>query len=565
MFNWLTEHLPWAAEIAAPLQQLYHSGRWEWTANHENAFRRMKQIVGGSEVLKPLDLGPNGLPIYVVTDASLVGSGGYIAQGKTLETAKPAVYHSRVFNPAQTNYPVHEQELLALEDTIKSYEHWLIGRPFTAVTDSQAMLSLMKQKHLSPRQWRSVTYLSKFDITFKFIEGKKNIIADLLSRIAERSTYKHDLPYLQETDTHLAAIQLRRGKTLLDKPAIKKRMLKVVPETLQDISERVDPEESSDIPKLTTFSLSSYQQAILDGYKTDVQFSKALVAGVDSGVYVKDAKGLLYTGPDRDQLCIPNVKVRGGRDGTKKSLREMLIAHSHQTLGHVGTYKITLDVREQYYWKTMTGDIDKYIRSCHSCQTNKTAPTKQYGKNHPLPTPSRPWEYISMDFLVNLPSSAIGDQKYNSLFVVVDTFIKMCHLIPTTTNVKAEGVAKLYFEHIYRLHGLPKGIISDRDTKFTGAFWRALQKMVGTDLMMSTTDHPQTDGQSERMNRSVYRYYVTSSIRMDRIGHSTCQQLSSLSIQPFHDLLERLRLNYSTDIYLGHSLLLYLTQIIPHR
>ena len=74
----------------------------------------------------------------------------------------------------------------------------------------------------------------------------------------------------------------------------------------------------------------------------------------------------------------------------------------------------------------------------------------------------------------------------------------MCHLILNMTMVKAEGVVKLYFEHIYHLHGLPKGIISDRDTKFTGAFWRVLQKMVGMDLMMSTTDHPQTDGQSER-------------------------------------------------------------------
>lgn len=76
----------------------------------------MKQIVGRSEVFKSLDLGSIGLPIYVVTDASLVGSGGYIAQGETLEIAKPAVHHSRVFNPAQTNYPVHEQHL-ALEDT----------------------------------------------------------------------------------------------------------------------------------------------------------------------------------------------------------------------------------------------------------------------------------------------------------------------------------------------------------------------------------------------------------------------------------------------------------------
>jgi RNase H-like domain found in reverse transcriptase len=125
----------------------------------------MKQLVGGSEVLVPLDLRRGAPPIWVVADSSLSGGGGYIAQGNTLEMARPAVYHSRVFNPAQTNYPVYEQELLALEDIIKSYEHWLISRQFTAVTDSQAMLSSMKQKHLSPRKWRLVIYLSKFDIT----------------------------------------------------------------------------------------------------------------------------------------------------------------------------------------------------------------------------------------------------------------------------------------------------------------------------------------------------------------------------------------------------------------
>ena len=223
MFTWLTDHLPFAASISAPLHALYHSGRWEWTESHENAFRRMKEIVGGHEVLVPLDLSAEALPIRVVSDASLAGIGGYICQGQTLETSKPAVYHSRVFTSPQSNYPVHEQELLALEDLVKSYEHWLIGRPFTAVTDSQAMLSLLKQKRLSPRQWRSVIYLSKFDITFEFVEGKKNIIADLLSRIAERSTYKRNLSFVEESDAQIAAIQLRRGKTLLDEPQIKKR------------------------------------------------------------------------------------------------------------------------------------------------------------------------------------------------------------------------------------------------------------------------------------------------------------------------------------------------------
>ena len=171
----------------------------------------------------PLNLSADAPPIRVVSDASLAGIGGYICQGETLQTARPAVYHSRVFTAPQSNYPVHEQELLALENLIKSYEHWLIGRPFIAVTDSQPMLSSLKQKHLSPRQWRSVIYLSKFDITFEFVEGKKNVIADLLSRIAERSTYKKNLPYVEESDAHLAAIQLRHGKTLLEQPQIMKR------------------------------------------------------------------------------------------------------------------------------------------------------------------------------------------------------------------------------------------------------------------------------------------------------------------------------------------------------
>jgi hypothetical protein len=94
-----------------------------------------------------------------------------------------------------------------------------------------------------------------------------------------------------------------------------------------------------------------------------------------------------------------------------------------------------------------------------------------YGKNHLVPIATGPWQFISMDFLLNLPPSVLDDRKYNSLFVAQDILTKMAHFILTTTTVKAEGVAKLCFENIYRLHGLPKGIISDRDLKFKGAFW----------------------------------------------------------------------------------------------
>jgi RNase H-like domain found in reverse transcriptase/Integrase zinc binding domain/Retrotransposon gag protein/Retroviral aspartyl protease/Reverse transcriptase (RNA-dependent DNA polymerase)/Chromo (CHRromatin Organisation MOdifier) domain/Zinc knuckle len=559
MFNWLTEHLPFAADLSSPLNQLYHSGRWEWTETHEIAFTKMKELVAGHEVLTPLDFAEGAEPVWVITDASLVGIGGWIAQGPTLETAKPAVYHSRVFNPAQSNYPTHEQELLALEDLLKSYEHWLLGRKFTVITDSQQMLSLLTQKSLSHRQMRTVIYLSQFDIEFRHIEGKKNIIADLLSRIAERATYRNDLPAViesadnddnpYETVLRAYAIQLRRGKVLLDEPQIKRRTKTPIgfqaPEAL-DESQGIGPTDESlnkapdgdapsaapgvsttltrttdrpsdelpsegspladDLtaePPITSISLSHHQRVIVDGYKEDSQFRQALNGGIESGIYEQTDKGLLYLTAGH-RLCIPNVKIEGGKGKEKKNLREMLIQHAHvAAVGHRDIRATLEHLRREYYWKDMAKQARTYIRSCHSCQTKKNAPTKQYGYNHPLPIPGKPWTYISMDFMVNLPSSAIGNTKYNSLFVVVDSLSKMAHLIPTTTTVTAEGVAKLYFDNIFRLHGLPLGIISDRDSKFTGAFWKALQKMVGTDLMMSTASHPQTDGQTERMNRSV--------------------------------------------------------------
>src|SRR5438045_9074775 len=128
----------------------------------------------------------------------------------------------------------------------------------------------------------------------------------------------------------------------------------------------------------------------------------------------------------------------------------------------------------------MTGDVQNIV--IHVIPAKKAFLSKRFGKNHPLPIPSAPSQQVSMDCLPRLPSSAVGNQKFNSLLVIIDMLTKQVHLIPTTKDVTAGGVAQLYFDNIYKLHGLPRGIISDRDTKFTGAFWRTLQKMIATDL-----------------------------------------------------------------------------------
>ncbi|KAJ0875134.1 putative nucleotidyltransferase, Ribonuclease H [Helianthus annuus] len=165
--------------------------------------------------------------------------------------------------------------------------------------------------------------------------------------------------------------------------------------------------------------------------------------------------GFMFKG---NQLCIPD-----------SSLRLQIIKELHGE-GHVGRDRTLQLVQDSYYWPTMRKEVDRYVKRCRICQVSKGTATNA-GLYIPLPIPSQPWVDISMDFVLGLPRTQRGN---DSIFVVV-----------------------------YRLHGLPSSIVSDRDTRFLSHFWRSLWKMVNTQLNFSSAYHPQTDGQTEVVNRSL--------------------------------------------------------------
>ena len=121
----------------------------------------------------------------------------------------------------------------------------------------------------------------------------------------------------------------------------------------------------------------------------------------------------------------------------------------------------------------MREDIEKYVRSCDKCQRSKSVNMKPAGLLQPLPIPSRNWGHLTMDFIVKLPPTP---RKHDAIVVFVDKLSKLARFVPTTTNADAPEIARLFFEEIFRHHGLPKVIISDRDSKFTGRFWRSSTK-----------------------------------------------------------------------------------------
>ena len=176
--------------------------------------------------------------------------------------------------------------------------------------------------------------------------------------------------------------------------------------------------------------------------------------------------------------------------------------HDSKTAGHLGISKTFKLVSKEFWWPGQFKYVKEYVRGCEICQRNKVDRHLPYGLLQPLPISKKPWASISLDFIVKLPQV----QQFDSILVVVDRFTKNVIFIPTQESISAVETADLFFAHVYRQRGLPDEIISDRGPQFRSEFWKALFEALGTNIKLSSAYHPQTDGQTERVNQTLEQY-----------------------------------------------------------
>ena len=354
----------------------------------------------------------------------------------------------------------------------------MVATSVLVYTDHKTLLNFHTQKDMSRRQARWMEELSIYDCKFVYVKGSDNSVADALSRYPQTDVSRSDIaessashPYnSSETSTYNILVHPTPQYT-----------------PLATIAALVDSASNSQTATLTTISIDDKLITdIQSGYNTDPWCQKLLSAS--KGMPELTVKnGLWFLG---NRLIVP-----GGCGA-----REQIFHLTHDSLGHFGFFKSYENIRHSYFWPGMRKDLEEgYIPSCADCLRNKSSTSKPSGPLHPLPVPEERCDSVSMDFIGPLPL----DNGFNYILTITNRLNSDICIIPTKSTITAEELATIFFDVWYCENGLPLDIVSDRDKLFISKFWRHLMILTGVKLKHSSSYHPQSNGASERTNKTV--------------------------------------------------------------
>jgi hypothetical protein len=536
-----------AAEAEALKQQFLS----QWTTTCQRAFTDLKTALTTAPVLTMPDFEQH---FEVVTDACDIPPA---IGGVLLQEGHPVAFYSRKLNGAELNYSATDKEMLGVIGALREWRCYLEGKPFTLVTDHKpnTYLDTASNCHTMRRRARWLDESGGFDYVWRYREGRINV-ADPISRAPQHFSLMRSPMHGSQgwafqpcrpgaqfvpTDTmstvcnsslhswsHSGAgppvpstvaacglvaqgdalgqtttrnstkrrVRFKEGGS--DTPEIRrKRKLwdNAEEEEIFQAQGQPIPVRKEDEQMVYDRIEKGFIDRLKQGYKKDTILSQK---HRKENAYKRDQDGLHWTSVE--QLVIPDY------DGLREEC--VYAVHAHPYAGHYGINRTLKKAQEIYYWPGMRNTIEKVVRECDSCQRVQYVRQKPQGELHPLQIPDRRWESVSLDLITDLPITKKG---HDAVVVFVDRLSKMVHVAACTKTVTAERLAELFEQEVFKHHGIPKDIVSDRDVRFQSDFWKSFNDKLAIKLNMSTAKHPQTDGQTERANgilEDTLRHFV---------------------------------------------------------
>ena len=450
---------------------------WRWGDAEQDAFDAIKGCLISSPILAyPV----YNQPFILHTDASGKGLGAVLYQN--IDGVERVIsYASRQLNKAESHYPAHKLEFLALKWAVtQKFHDYLYGCEFVVYTDNNPLTYVMGKAKLDAVGHRWVAALNAYNFTIHYRPGRANGDADGLSRRPDDTEYqelsKETINALCQSHTGLPYVtSLSLAAGLLDDMDLN---MEVVPRKWRPLQVQDDV-------------IGQFHRAVVNKRKPDITTIKSADGLTLLREYAKLTirRGVLYRqiqiqGEPVYQLLLP------------KQYRSPALTSAHDNMGHLSRDKTLGVLRERVYWPNMTAEVEQWIKHCDRCIRQKTSTNI----HAPLVniTSTYPMEIVCMDFLTLEPSKG----GYQHLLVITDHFTKFAVAIPTR-NQTAKRTADTLFNNFVVSYGLPRRLHNDQGANFESKLIKELCTLTGMNKSRTTPYHPQSDGITERFNRTL--------------------------------------------------------------
>ena len=465
----------------------------EWTDTAESAFEALKTMC----VSTPILAYPNyQLPFILHTDSSTDGLGAVLYQ-KQDGKQRVIAYASRSVSKAESNYPAHKLEFLALKWAVceKFHEYLYGSKPFEVYTDNNPLTYVLTSAKLDACGQRWVAKLANYNFSIKYRCGVSNTEADALSRIK----WPEALSEMMNTDngcmdTHVINAVLAGAVT-------KSSLIESVTCSAGIIPTELDQNDQlSNINWMKEQRLDPNLGVIIRLIESGQLFKRKL-QGKDS----TELKSFLRN--KRSLKLIKDVLYRksfSDNSTTKKTMwqlvvpkifRERALSGCHDDVGHQGILRTLSLLRERFYWPGMQEEATQYVMRCSRCLRRKTPP--QVAPLQPILV-TQPLELVHMDYLSLEPSKG----NIENVLVITDHFTRYALAYPSKTQT-AQATARILWDNFICHYGFPEKFISDQGRNFESDLIKELCKIAGVKKIHTTPYHPQGNGQCERFNSTL--------------------------------------------------------------